>query len=127
MNNSGILPYAIPLPWNPQLNLENAIEEASRMEKQYQLLLTKSFSQIIPSHVLLTARRYVMESNSFIVSLRRKGFQWALQDSYVHRSISPDKPDQNQTVLLDPEPRIFQIPNMEISLPLSNLSFSFEE
>jgi len=78
--------------WKPQKDLLLAQKEASEMEEQYRLFLHLA-QTASPNHArhfqreLAIARRQNMDSHSFVVSLRRRGYEWALQESRVKREI----------------------------------------
>ena len=93
--------YPTPFPWEPKQSIEDATSEADRMFSQLKNLDQLSFRyDDIPSYIISTARRYHMEAQSFVVSLRRRGYHWAIQEMRTMRSISRDPlhPDNSKEV-----------------------------
>jgi hypothetical protein len=83
------------LAWQPFERLEDAVEEARRMDEQYDFLvrLKHRAKPQDANHYLREceeARRYQMDANSFVVALRRRGFAHALAESGIVRTVLPD-------------------------------------
>lgn len=80
------------LKWQPQMDLEQARIEAEQMEQQYRFfceLKTRCApeeSQRV-EHLLMDARRQMMDANSFLVALRRRGYDHALAEVFGERTI----------------------------------------
>lgn len=94
--------------WMPQKDLMLAQKEASEMEEQYRLFLQLS-QAATPNYAkhfereLAIARRQQMDSNSFVVSLRRRGYEWAIRESKVKREIiDEEKAAEQEAELCEP-------------------------
>ncbi|MEK6883147.1 MAG: hypothetical protein AABY22_26210 [Nanoarchaeota archaeon] len=80
--------------------IESAENEAKEMEKQYYLFLSlkqKSTQEHQKwfDNECISARRSMMDANSFLVSIRRKGYLFALQDINIKRTtIDEDYPEK---------------------------------
>jgi hypothetical protein len=84
------------MPWTPQRKPEEAAEEAALMEQQYRFFCElKTRCQPEESqrveHLVMQARRYMMDSHSFLVALRRRGYDHALQEVRGERTIVEDE------------------------------------
>jgi hypothetical protein len=96
------LPTAIQ--WRVYEDVAFAAEEAEKMTKQYyefQKLLSGSSLQHHKhfQKELQQARKYQMDANSFVVSLRRRGLKLALQDLHIERTIIDEENPERRLVV----------------------------
>ena len=110
--------------------IKAAENEAQEMEKQYYLFL--SLKQKSPeehqkwfNNECISARRSMMDANSFLVSMRNKGYLFALQDIDVKRTtIDENYPEKE--VIIGEETKKIDIPTkLEPTVPNSKWSTMF--
>jgi hypothetical protein len=79
-------------PWRPKEAIGAAKEEAEAMEQQY-YFFAKLKNRCPASESkyyeweCITARRQMMDAQSFLVALRRRGFVLALEEMHIERTV----------------------------------------
>lgn len=77
--------------WKPYNDVALAQAEADRMSLQYNDFLARYHSAPTEherhlTRELVAARKFAMDAQSFVVSLRRRGFDWAMQELNIERT-----------------------------------------
>ena len=73
--------------WTPKNKLHEAVKEARLMEIQYNNMVQYSFSHNLAEHILLEARIQYIESQSFVVSFKHRGYTWACDEAVTKRLV----------------------------------------
>jgi hypothetical protein len=103
--------------WVPFEDLGMAVNEAEDMTKQYSFFLrlkqtSTTQDQTYFDRECMQARRFMMDANSFVVSLRRRGFKHALEELGVERTLIGEEDPAHQvavgtqTSLFPPRPAV---------------------
>jgi hypothetical protein len=105
--------FPVVSPWRPFDTITQATAEAKRMREQYERITRMKFS--CPSGTMaqferlsLEARREWNDAESFLVSLRRKGFEVAIQDAYVEHTVIDE--ESGKAVELSANLTLFETP-----------------
>jgi hypothetical protein len=90
--------------WSPYRTIEEATQEAEDMQHQYDefVRLKQRCDLASREHFereCLQARRYLMDAHSFLVSLRRRGYDLALEDLGVKRTLIEEQETKAQAAV----------------------------
>jgi len=98
--------YFLPtsIEWRPREDIGSATIEAENMQAQYYRFL--GFKQSAREGYLhyfdrecIKARVYMMDSSSFLIDLRRRGYKVAMQDMEVERTVIDEDFPRRQVVI----------------------------
>lgn len=105
--------------WIAMRTIEEATHEAEDMERQYYWFLrlkqtSRPEHQAYYERECLAARRQLMDASSFVVGFRRRGYELAVADLQVKRTIIDEI--QTSDTAVGTSPSLFALPKTQVEV-----------